>query len=165
MKKIVLYILAFFIMAGVSLADEVTLNSTETIDTPIAAKIYWYVDYINVTDKTMKIKYRWLTSDGVSIRDKDSSNSSHIWTCVDTPDKYPDWNNVDCTAAGVPFSCCTGPQAGTCNDPSTCFTDVFKFNIRAIDVGTPIGIGLRTLIWNQMKGEILTPGNDGAFDQ
>ena len=46
----------------------------------------------------------------------------------------------------------------------SCFTDVFSFQIRQQDVDTSIGAGLRTLIWNQMKADVLTGGNDGTFD-
>jgi hypothetical protein len=45
----------------------------------------------------------------------------------------------------------------------TDFDDVFGFIVRQQDVGTKIGVGLRALIWNKFKSEVLTAGNDGTF--
>jgi len=67
-------------------------------------------------------------------------------------------------AAGEIIDVGDGGRWNTWECSDTCFTDVFTFQIRAQDVGTPIGVGLRTLIWNRMKQDILTGGNDGSFD-
>lgn len=60
----------------------------------------------------------------------------------------------------------SGVNTWVCKDDGvdTCFSDIFGFQIRAQDVGTKIGVGLRTLIWNHFKSEVLTPGNSGTFD-
>ena len=49
------------------------------------------------------------------------------------------------------------------NNEETCFSDVFSFQVRTQDVGTSIGVGLRTLIWNKFRSDILG-ANDGTFD-
>jgi hypothetical protein len=44
------------------------------------------------------------------------------------------------------------------------FTDIFSFLIRQQDVGVKIGVGLRTLILNKFKADVLSAGNSGTFD-
>lgn len=63
------------------------------------------------------------------------------------------------TAAGVDIP-------GTSRDwecSGTCFDDTFGFTIRAQDVGTTLGAGLKQLLWNKMKADVLSPGNDGTL--
>jgi len=96
------------------------------------------------------------------------------WGIITTAGAHPqiyfwafdeDVDDDNCTGANEPWDCCTGSETGTCPEIlDTCFTDVFSFSIRTQDVGTSIGLGLRTLIWNQMKNDILTGVNDGTFD-
>ena len=50
-----------------------------------------------------------------------------------------------------------------CDDQ--CFRDVFGFLIRPEDVDCKVGIALRKLIWFHFKQDVLTPGNDGTFEQ
>lgn len=47
----------------------------------------------------------------------------------------------------------------------TCFTDVFSFQVRSQDVGTAIGAGLRQLIWNKFRADVLTGSNNGTFEE
>jgi len=142
MKKIFLIIL-FVSIASIAFADTITLNLPETIDTPTAVKIDWYIDYINAGKKLMKIKWRWVDANSNPIRHSDSSASWRTWTCT----------NID-----------DNPETPQ-DETDHCFSGVFSFKIRQQDVGTSIGIGLRTLMWNRMKSDILTPGNNGAFEQ
>jgi len=164
MKKICL-ILIFLFCIPVVHADKIVLDTPETIQTPEASKLDWEVVSINADRKYMKIKYRWRTSEDETIFTQ--RNADHYWICRDS---YEDTNpvfNEECTDAGVPDACCTGVGEGTCDhlvQTDSCFTDVFSFQIRSQDVGTPIGVGLRQLIWNQMKQDILTEGNDGTFE-
>lgn len=46
-----------------------------------------------------------------------------------------------------------------------CFTDVFSFQVRSQDVGTAIGAGLRQLIWNKFRRDVLTGSNNGTFEE
>jgi hypothetical protein len=161
MKKILLAGLIVLLWAGFAWADRITLDSAETIDNPQAVALDWYVDRIDALNKTLTIKYRWIDANETPIRNRDSFQSWHTWQCrnIEVPG-----TNAECIAAGDPYECCTGAGTGTCDDmQDTCFSDVFGFNIRTQDVGTSIGIGLRALIWNQMKQDILTTGNDGSF--
>lgn len=165
MKKLLLILAACFFATSV-LADNITLNSNETLAVPTAAAISeWEVVRINAADKVMRIKYRW----------RDASNNLiqlnrhgwHYWTCQDKWEDLNPVSNDDCVAAGDPDPCCTGVGTGICDDltqTDTCFSDVFGFAIRTQDVGMSIGVGLRTLIWNEMKQDILSGGNDGTFN-
>jgi hypothetical protein len=120
----------------------------------------WYVSYISAATKTLTVRYYWEDATGNPIQ-LDNRSAWQTWSCRD----ISQGDNASCTAAGEPWDCCTGAGTGTCPEAvDTCFSDVFGFQIRAQDVGTSIGIGLRTLIWNQMKVDILTGGNDGSFD-
>jgi hypothetical protein len=153
MKKLFIILLTTFLLGSFVYADSITLTQEETISVPTTQKIGgWYIDYISAAEKTMTIKYFWQDTQGEAIYPKGSLNPV---------------NNVECTAAGVPDACCTGVGVGTCDDLTimdSCFSDVFLFEIRPQDAGTTIGLGLRTLIWNEMKQDILTGGNDGSFD-
>lgn len=70
--------------------------------------------------------------------------------------RYLDENNRVITLGTL-----KGWQLWTCHEQ--CFDDVFSFQVRAQDVGTPIGAGLRKLLWNKFKQEII-PTNDGVFE-
>ena len=84
----------------------------------------------------------------------------NTWNCVNTP--VPG-ENSECVAEDDPYDCCSGEGTGTCDDMlDTCFSDVFGFVIRSQDVGTPLGQGLRTLIYNAWRDDVI-PGNDGTF--
>jgi len=165
MKKIIVSILAVLFFCGIVVADDITLTSPEALTQPTASKITeWEVTKINAAQKVMKIKYRWRDGSNVVIEGLPNSgrNGWLEWTCADV--EVPG-TNAECTGVGDPNVCCTGAGTGTCDDmESTCFTDVFGFTIRAQDVGTGIGVGLRTLIWNAMKADILTGANDGVFN-
>lgn len=164
MRKLFLpLILAGFILFPcLSFADSITLNSAESI-TPITWDRIsdWTILEINPTTKTLVIKYRRRNGTDIVI---DSSSDRHgykRWYCRD----LQQGDNAACLDVDDPWDCCTGLGTGTCpEDIDTCFSDVFGFTIRTQDVGTGIGIGLRTLIWSQMKQDILTGINDGTFD-
>lgn len=143
-------------------ADSLTLDTEETLQVPTSRHMDWYIDRIDVDAKLLRIRYRWRGNNQEVIWITGARSPWLTWECrnIEVPGE-----NIDCVAAGDPHPCCTGVGIGTCDDmEDTCFTDVFGFVIRAQDVGTGIGVGLRTLIWNQMKQDVLTPGNDGNFD-
>jgi len=167
MKKIfcsILCLLFVFCSALIVKAERITLDSNEIIDTPQATHMEWYISHISGKEKVLKVRYRWIGSNNEPIRFSDTNKSWNTWTCREVPDLNPTENNVDCTDSEAPYECCTGLGTGTCDEEDTCFNDVFGFEIRAQDVGTGIGVGLRTLIWNKMRVEVLTPGNNGTFD-
>jgi len=130
-----------FCLCQITWADEITLTSPETLSSPTAAKIGgWIVTKIDATNKVLQVQYRWLGTENNVIH-LNSVNPWYTWTCRDIVDD---------------------PETPE-NEASTCFSDVFGFQIRAQDVGTKIGVGLRTLIWNKFKTSVI-PGNDGTFD-
>lgn len=163
MKKILFTLIFLITVIGFVWADSITLTSPETLSTPTSQKIgRWYISYISAFSKTLQVRYYWEDSNGSPISLEGNRDAWQTWSCQDIE---VGGENADCTALGEPHPCCTDVGTGTCDDMSdTCFTDVFSFEIRQQDVGTGIGIGLRTLIWNQMKQDILTGGNDGTFD-
>lgn len=146
------------LFASMAKADTVTLNQAHDVEQPQATKMSWRVILIDQDRQLMKVQYRWIAADESWVKDW------NVWRCENTDDKHPKWAVGDCVAAGDPHSCCTGAGTGTCDDPDTCFSDVFSFSIRSQDVGTAIGVGLRNLMWNQFKqDDILAAGNDGTF--
>ena len=139
MKKL-LFVCLLILSAGVVWADMVTLTTPESVASPVAPKIEFNVAEINAATKTIRVQYRWINPDGTPI----VLNNRAGWLS---------WYGRDIN---------DDPETPQ-DETDTTFSDIFLFQIRAQDVGTPIGKGLRTLIWNQMKGDILTPGNDGTF--
>lgn len=144
MKKLVIVLGIILLLFPISAyADRVTLNSSETLSTPVATHLDWYVDKIDAKSKELIVRYRWLDASGTPIMLSGSRTQWHTWSCRDIPD--------DPETPG--------------DESTTDFTDIFGFSIRQQDVGVSIGVGLRTLIWSKMKGDILTVGNDGTFGQ
>lgn len=86
----------------------------------------------------------------------------HTWTVQNIPDD-PETDSSLCVDVNDPWPCCTGPGTGDCDESNPEFSNIFLFQIRSQDVGTPIGRGLRNLIWHRMKDDVLTEGNDGSF--
>lgn len=162
MKRALIALLMVAVMSSLVLADTLTLDSTETLSTPQAVSMDWRVSNIDAAAKTLVVTYRWKDATGAPIF---LQNRNHAWQTWECRNVEIAGENSECIASEDPYPCCTGAGTGTCDDMAdTCFSDVFSFQIRSQDVGTSIGIGLRTLIWNQMKQDILTPGNDGEFD-
>jgi len=160
-KKAMLAVMVSMLVSGVVFADRITLTTPETLSPASATHMDWFVDKINAKDKVLEVSYIWRNVDNLPIY-LGTPNVWHTWTCQDIP--VPG-TNAECTLVEVPYPCCTGPGIGTCDDmEDTCFTDVFSFKIRSQDVGTSIGVGLRTLIWNKMRADILTGGNTGTFE-
>ena len=160
MKRLIV-VLALLAVPCWVLADTVTLDSPQVLSTPSATKMDWYISRIDAQTKTLRVTYRWRDATDGTIH-LGSRTDWQTWSCRDI--EVPG-ENADCTDALVPHDCCTGVGTGTCDDmEDECFSDVFGFIIRTQDVGTKMGVGLRTLIWNKMKADVLTGGNDGTFE-
>ena len=160
MKRLIAVLVLLAIPCWV-MADKIVLDSAETLSTPQATHMDWHVSKIDAKTKILQITYRWRDATDGTIH-LGSRSDWQRWSCRDI--EVPG-ENVDCTDALVPYECCTGLGTGTCDDmEDTCFSDVFGFTIRTQDVGTSIGLGLRTLIWNKMKADVLSPTNDGTFE-
>jgi len=141
MKKLLIIVLSALLFAAVSWADEITLNNPEALAPPTAVKIDFRQIKINLNPNWLELDFRFLDVNGEEILGP-NGRTQRLWRCqnmIDNP---------------------TTPE----NEASTCFTDLFMFVIRAQDVGTPIGRGLRNLIWNKMKSDVLSGGNDGTFN-
>ena len=162
MKKIILVIALLIFLPFNVYADRIVLDNVEVLSTPNSTHLDWYVDKIDAGSKTLIVKYRWLDSNGDPIY-LAGRNLWHTWSVRDTADN-PTTVAAECLGVGDPWECCTGVGTGDCDETITDFSDIFSFQVRQVDVGTPIGAGLRTLIWNKMKSEILTPGNSGSFE-
>jgi len=161
MKKIII-IFILILSFGYVNAERVTLDQPEALTPTTSSMLNWRISLVDAKNKILKVQYQWLDATGQRISFNRQAWST--WTCRDVADTNPEENNTECTAADTPYTCCTGVDTGTCDEAITCFSDIFGFQIRAQDVGTGIGIGLRTLIWNQMKSDVLTVGNDGVFE-
>ena len=160
MKKLFLILLCLCLIPfGVLFADTITLNTPETLSVPTAPTLKWKIILIDAEEKMLRIAYQWRDAFDDAVRVNNQRDAWYLWDC-----RTVIRDNAQCIAEKNPWSCCTGAGTGDCTS-ETCFDDVFKFQIRAQDEGTMIGVGLRTLIWNQFKQDILTPGNDGTFNE
>lgn len=159
MKRLLFIIL--LLLPTLAHADRVTLTNPETLAVPTSALLDWRVTLIDAKARTLEVSYQWLDANLNAIRVNTAGQTWRVWICRDRAAQLV----ANCTAPGNPYSCCTGPGTGTGCDPgSTCFSDVFGFVIRSQDVGTKIGLGLRTLLWNKFKADLLAAGNSGTFD-
>lgn len=159
MKKIIFGWLMVFVFAGITNAQVLTLNSTETLAVPTAAKLALDTVTIEVQNKTVKVDYRFLTATDITII-QPNGQSVRSWYCTDRDPQLA----ANCTGVGTPYKCCTGVGTGTNCDPgSTCFSDTFGFVIRTQDAGTSIGKGLRALIWSKMRPDVLTGANNATL--
>ena len=165
MKKCLLIFGIFIIFGFLSQLhanDSITLDNQENLSVPTSQKIGdWYIDYASASNKTVIIKYYWADATGQPII-MDNGKVWQNWDCRD----ISRGNNADCLNNDDPWLCCDGPGAGTCPEVvDDCFTQTF---LRAVqcpaDDGVLLGVGLRTLLFNQWKQDSLTPGNDGSFD-
>lgn len=126
-------VLVVMLIAGVALADTLTLNSAETLTPESSQKLSWEIVRINAQEKVLTVKYQWLDASDTPVYTR--PGGVLYWDCRD-------------------------------DGSSTCFSDVFGFVIRSGDVGTKIGAGLRTLIWNKMKADVLKVANNtGTFSE
>jgi hypothetical protein len=166
MKKLVLAICMMLVFYGIGYAQVLNLNSAETLSVPTATKIELRNINIDVTRKTITVTYRFLNDNSKPIQTIESGAVDRTWRCWDA-DAVPAFDPLTCTGAGVPNRCCTGAGTGTgCFEGTaaiTCFTDTFSFVIRTQDAGTPIGKGLRALIWSKMRPDVLTGANNATL--
>ena len=161
MKYALLVVCFVLMLAPVSYAEIATLATPEVLEVPTAAKIELQSILIDVTSKRVLVTYRFLTTANKLIPVPYGGRYDREWNCADRPAQLV----ANCTGVNTPYPGCTGVGTGSGLDPgSTCFTDTFKYVIKAGDVGTVLGVGLRTLIWSKMKGDVLpTPGNTATF--
>lgn len=159
MFRLFLVLAAIVMLSAPAGAERVILDSPQAIAAPTASEMEWFVDDLDSENRIVRVRYRWLQDDGMYI--PLGRKGWQYWICKDIKTTG---ENAMCLAAGDPWECCTGVGEGDCDGyDSTCFTDIFGFQIRSQDVGTKIGVGLRTLIWNQFKQDIL-PTNNGSFE-
>jgi hypothetical protein len=123
------------ILLAASTASAFTLALPEPLSPPTATQLSIDRIVISETRRSLIVEYRFLAADGTVIYLPSGRGVARSWTCEDRTE---------------------GPA-------STCFSDVFEFQIRAQDVGKKIGTGLWQLIWARMKADILkVAGNDIA---
>jgi len=165
-KLIVLLVFIGLLIPVLAISDSITLTSPETLQVPTSQKLDWYIDRIDASAKLLRVAYRWRGSSGEVIS-LGTRNPWMTWDCRNRP-AIPAFDVGTCLDVADPHPCCTGLGTGSgcpAGTPAdTCFSDVFGFTIRTQDVGTGIGVGLRTLIWNKMRQSILTGANNGTFD-
>ena len=161
MKRFILLIMAVVTLPTLGMAETIILNSPHEITPSTALGLEWKVETLNSESSQLVVKYRWRGAGSRILMDVGSDNKGwNTWNCVNTP--VPG-ENSECVAEGDPYDCCSGEGTGTCDDMlDTCFSDIFGFEIRSQDVGTPLGQGLRTLIYNAWRDDVI-PGNDGTF--
>ena len=159
MKKLLLALM-IVLMAGVVNAQVLTLNSTETLAVPTAAKLDLRTVTIDVTNQSVSVVYTFLDASNKIIPIAGSSLYNRTWECRNRNPQLV----ANCVGVNNPYTGCTGVGTGSGLDPgSTCFTDTFSFVIRTQDVGTPIGKGLRALIWSKMRPDVLTGANNATL--
>ena len=113
-----------------------TLTLPEPISSPVATQLSIEKISIDENRKILSVEYKFIAADGSQIYLPSGRGFNRQWVCADTTNEQ-----------GTPTS--------------TCFTEVFGFQIRQADVGKKIGTGLWQLIWSKMKLDILkVSGND-----
>ena len=145
MKQLII-IICILGLFGVAHADKLTLTNPQAEVSPIVVQVDWRNIGLNIAnrDNVMTLHYFQLNAAGQRIP-MTNGKVRRTWMCrniADDPETQED-------------------------ETSTCWSAVFMYLIRCPqDAGTPIGRGLRTLIWNQMKNDptVIDPGNDGSFD-
>jgi hypothetical protein len=159
MKRLFI-IIAILLFSSTAYAQVLTLNSPESLAVPTASKLDLKEIRIDIGSKSLMVMYQFMNDDGTLIPMQGSSQTLRNWMCVDRAAQL----ESQCTGVGEPYRGCTGVGTGTNLDPgSTCFTDTFSFAIRAQDVGVAIGKGLRALIWNKMRPNVLTGTNNATL--
>jgi len=137
-KTILVVFIVLFVSVSV-LADTVDLTQMEDLQIPQANKLQVHKIEILLPHKLVVVHYIWQNDNNqIAITGKKMQR----WLCRNTLDD-PETTGVD--------------------ETDLCWDNIFLFSIRAQDVGTPIGKGLRDLLWNEMKQDILSGGNDGSF--
>ena len=131
--KAIYFLIVLFVSTS---AFGFTLTLPEPISPPIATGISIEKISIDENRKMLSVEYKFISADGSQIYLPSGRGFNRQWVCADTA-----------SDEGTPTS--------------TCFTDVFGFQIRQADVGKKIGAGLWQLIWNKMKLDVLkVSGND-----
>lgn len=164
MRVFLISVLALLLLVPIETkAEEITLNTPETLEVPVAHKLNWTEVTLKRDRRQLIVRYQYLDASDSPIR-RTRGEVNYNWVCQDVEDD-PATDNAQCTMDRFPWECCTGPGTGNCDETDTCFSDIFQFEIRAQDVGLMIGKGLRDLIWNKMKTDpsVISPGNDGSF--
>lgn len=161
MRKI--FLVLFFLLAFTSVGQGqvLTLDSPEILAVPTATKLNLKQINIDIANNMVEVIYRFVDLEGRDIPITGISGSlDRRWVCRDIPAQLAE----NCTGVGEPYVGCTGVGTGTGLNPgSTCFKDTFSFVIRTQDAGTPIGKGLRALIWNKMRKDVLTGTNNAVL--
>lgn len=140
MKKFIILVFCIFVLYGIGFAETVTLTNPQPVDSPEASTMDWRVIRLDSDAHILVVVYRWRDINGDIIYGGDT-DGWHTWRC----------RNV----ANDPET----PE----DETDTCFNDIFTFQIRQQDVGTGIGHGLRALIWNSFRTDVLG-ANNGTFD-
>src|SRR5512139_1741297 len=96
MRKLGLAIVFVALFAFDAFADQVTLNSPETLSVPTATKLDWKVTLVDATQKIMEVKYRWIDASLTPIQLAGTNSQWRIWTCRDIPVQNP----ADCIGMG-----------------------------------------------------------------
>ena len=145
MKKLILMVLVSFVLSGIAYADVLTLTSPQEEVSPVVVSIDWRNINLDIANRNnvLTVTYFKLNAAGQRVPKADGT-VRRTWSCANATDD---------------------PNTAV-DEASTCWSDVFMFEIRAQDVGSPIGRGLRTLILNKMKSDptVFDSGNDGTFD-
>lgn len=118
--------------------SRINLTTAEPLAPQTATWIEWRELNINISEKTVTVKYVWHNDTGVVPVDGKVEQTYLIQNHADNPDT---------------------PE----NEANPEFDEVFGFTIRAQDAGKKVGRALQTLIWAKMKASILAEGNDGTF--
>ena len=141
MKKLIV-VLAVIFVPFLAMADDILLDADQALTVTTYRRITdWEITRINEDQQILIVKYRRAKADGTTVNLDGSRGAWKFWTCENMADN---------------------PETPE-DETSTCFSDIFGFNIRAQDVGTSIGGGLKQLIRIRMLADI-APGNTGDWD-
>lgn len=145
MKKFLIFLI--LLVPIVALSGEIVNTPSNIVlsqpTTNVIDKLRLTFFYDQAGNHSCIIWYNVMSNDGTEIVERQSV------ALVDAADN-PDTDVTLCTDIGVPFSCCTGFQAGDCDESSTDFTDFVT------GFGATLKSRADAEIWNDIQGKYTT---------
>lgn len=155
-----LIFVCFLFATTIGYSQTIPLNSTETLAVPTATSVNIRKIEVNVNSKQIEVTYRFLDSNNNAIPMKEVAGIDRKWKCFDLPAE----NVANCTGLEQPYKCCTGVGTGTdCFGGDLCWSNSYADDIKSGEVDNKIGKRFLKRIWDLLKVNILTAGNDGTL--
>ena len=121
------------------MASKITLNTAQPLAPPTATWVEWRELNMDLAEKVIESVLVWHNATSAIPVNGQIEQHKRISNIPDDPDTPED-------------------------EKDNRFNKCWKYDITEGDVGKPIGKVLLGLVWNQIKGDLVDAGNDGAID-